>query len=265
MSACAQKREKKTLLFAAPCFSSTLRSPLLFATSPLCSTIKIRIIYIYISSTQQQTLFLKKTHFPFFVSLLHIYNDIGNKDEGAFFLKMGLLPPFIGAIIFCVVQFIVFLFVLVGTPTAQLTSKSTQACWTLFGAKSRCSNSKRSATGVEAFGCAHRRNNMNGGAAFAIISIFTTLAALVFGVLMLLRIPCAVLIPLILTCLSVLTILICWACVAGVHTTNMCSNSVANIFLNPRSASYGAGFGLMVTAWCLQIVNVVVLVLVSFF
>ncbi|KPA79186.1 amastin-like surface protein-like protein [Leptomonas pyrrhocoris] len=178
---------------------------------------------------------------------------------------MGLLPPFVGAVIFCALQFTVFLFVLVSTPIDQLKFKGSDACWTFFGAKIKCSNAKRSATGIEAFGCAHRRNNMNGGAAFAIFSICTTLAALVFGILMLLRIPCAVLIPLILTCLSVLTILISWACVAGVYSERMCSTSTSNGVKASAFMDYGAGFGLMVTAWCLQIINVVVLVLVSFF
>jgi hypothetical protein len=177
---------------------------------------------------------------------------------------MGLLPPFIGAIIFCVLQFIVFLFVLVSTPIDQLKYKSTSGCWTFFGYKSRCSNTKLSATGTAAFGCAHRRDNMNGGAAFAIISIFTTLAAFIFGLLMLLHIACAVLIPLLLTCLSVVTILISWACIAGVYTERMCGDSLIATKMSDFM-DYGAGFGLMVTAWCLQIVNVVVLVLVSFF
>ncbi|KPI82786.1 amastin-like surface protein-like protein [Leptomonas seymouri] len=178
---------------------------------------------------------------------------------------MGLIPPFIGAIIFTALQFIVLLFVVVSTPIDQLKSKSTSGCWTFWGAKSRCKNTDHSATGTQAFGCAHRRNNMSGGGAFAIISILTTLTAFIFGVLMLLRIPCAVIIPLFLTCLSVVTILISWACIVGVYTERMCSTEGSKGTKMSDFMDYGAGFGLMVAAWCFQVINVVVLVLVSFF
>ena len=142
---------------------------------------------------------------------------IQNKKKRHTRSKMGLLPPFVGAIIFCILQFIVFLFVLVSTPIDQLKSRHSDECWTFFGSKKRCSDAKRQSTGTAAFGCVHRRDNMSAGGAFAIISIFSTLAAFVFGVLMLVRIPCAVLIPLLLTCFSVVTILISWACIAGVY------------------------------------------------
>ncbi|KAK7199375.1 amastin-like surface protein-like protein [Novymonas esmeraldas] len=171
---------------------------------------------------------------------------------------MGLIPPFIGAVVFTVLQFIVFLFVIVATPVAQFDPKSGSGCWTLFGFKNSCGSPGLDRTGTAAFGCVQRRNNMNGGAAFAIISIFTTLVALVFGVLMLLRISCAVFLPLLFTCLSVITILISWACVAGAYSIKMC-----NVYFY-NGVNYGAGFGLMVTAWCLQVINVVVLVVLSF-
>ncbi|CAJ1025785.1 Amastin surface glycoprotein, putative [Leishmania lindenbergi] len=172
---------------------------------------------------------------------------------------MSTLHPLIGAIISTALQFLVFLFVLVATPISQFESVMGPGCFTLFGFKSHCSSLSVDTTGTAAFGCAQRRNNMNGGAVFAIISLFTTLAALVLVVMLLLRIPCTVPFALLFAALSVFTILISWACVAGAFTIKMCGDRWSNFAMK-----YGPGFGLMVTAWCLQIANVVVLSIISF-
>ncbi|CBZ27455.1 amastin-like surface protein-like protein [Leishmania mexicana MHOM/GT/2001/U1103] len=174
---------------------------------------------------------------------------------------MGLLPPFIGALLFTAIQFLVLLFVVIATPIAQIESTINELCFTFWGSKSVCSRLHYSAKGKGAFGnCRQRLNNMNGGAAFAIISIFTTLVALIFGVLMIFRLTCAVILPLIFTCISIFTIFISWACVAGAYTIKMCGVKWSNLAL-----VYGPGFKLMIAAWCLQIINVAVLVLISFF
>lgn len=174
---------------------------------------------------------------------------------------MGMISSFVGGIIFTAIQAIVFLFVLVATPTSQFNARGGGGCFTLWGYKLDCGSTKYNARGTAAFGCGHRRNNMNGGAAFAIFSIFTTLVALIFGVLMICRIPCSFIIPLVFTILSVATILVSWACVAGVYTTNMCSGTLSYGKFSSWT-TYGAGFGLMVTAWCLEVIAVVVLLVV---
>ncbi|CAG9574596.1 amastin-like surface protein-like protein [Leishmania major strain Friedlin] len=171
---------------------------------------------------------------------------------------MGTLRTFIGVTIAAVLQLAVFLFVIVATPISQFDVKNGSGCYTFIGYKTECSLSAVSATGTAAFGCKQRRDSMGSGAAFAIISILTTLAALVFIALMLLRIPCAVFPPLLFTCLSVFTILISWACVASVYSIRMCNDPFY------RFVHYGPGFGLMVTAWCLQVINVVVLFMLFF-
>ncbi|CAG9574597.1 amastin-like surface protein-like protein [Leishmania major strain Friedlin] len=174
---------------------------------------------------------------------------------------MGLLPPFVGALLFTVIQFLVLLFVVISVPISQIDSKRSRACYTFWGMKSDCRKVHYTAKGKSAFGnCRQRLNNMSSGAAFAIISIFTTLVALVFGILMLIRISCAVVFPLIFTCISIFTILVSWACVAGAYTIKMCGVKWCSF-----AFEYGPGFGLMVTAWFLQIANVLVLVLISFF
>ncbi|CAJ1043374.1 putative Amastin surface glycoprotein [Leishmania shawi] len=159
---------------------------------------------------------------------------------------MSALHPLIGAIISMALQFLVFLFVLVAIPISQFESVLGPGCFTFFGFKSHCSSLSVDTTGTAAFGCAQRRNNMNGGAVFAIISLFTTLAALVLAVMLLLRIPCMTPFALLFAGLSVFTILISWACVAGAFTIKMCGDRWSNFAMK-----YGPGFGLMVTAWCL--------------
>ncbi|CAM42334.1 amastin-like surface protein-like protein [Leishmania braziliensis MHOM/BR/75/M2904] len=173
---------------------------------------------------------------------------------------MGLLPPFVGALLFSAIQFLVLLFVVIATPISQIDSMTSKMCYTLWGSKSDCSKVGYTGRGKMAFGgCGQRVNNMNGGAAFAIISILTTLVALFFGIMMLIRVSCPVILPLFFTSVSVVTILISWACVAGAFTIKMCGDRWSNFAMK-----YGPGFGLMVTAWCLQIANVVVLSIISF-
>lgn len=171
---------------------------------------------------------------------------------------MGLIPSFTGSVIYTVLQFIVFLFVFIATPISQLDSISSAGCYTLFGYKADCSSSHYNARGTSAFGCVARRDSMNSGAAFAIISIFVTLGALIFGLLMLLRIPCAVCIPMILTAISTITITISWACVAGVHERVICG------WRWGYTTHYGPGFGLMVTAFCLEFINLILLLVMTF-
>ncbi|CAM42335.1 amastin-like surface protein-like protein [Leishmania braziliensis MHOM/BR/75/M2904] len=174
---------------------------------------------------------------------------------------MGLLPPFVGALLFSAIQFLVLLFVVIATPISQIDSMTSKMCYTLWGSKSDCSKVGYTGRGKMAFGgCGQRVNNMNGGAAFAIISILTTLVALFFGIMMLIRVSCPVILPLFFTSVSVVTILISWACVAGAFTIKMCGMKWSKFALK-----YGPGFWLMIAAMCLQVLNVLVLVFISFF
>ncbi|EPY38974.1 amastin-like surface protein-like protein [Angomonas deanei] len=99
---------------------------------------------------------------------------------------------------------------------------------------------------------------MNAGAAFAIISIFVTLVALIFGIFMIVKIKCAVFIPLVLVAVSLVTILIAWACPASMKTSSICGWKWDYMH-------YGAGFGLMVTAWVLELLNLVFLIILACF
>lgn len=180
---------------------------------------------------------------------------------------MSLIPGFLGSVVFAIVQFLVFLFVLISTPLEHFVAKGNwgngSGCFTMFGYQNSCRGSYTS-KGTEAWGCVKRRDNMNAAGAFAIISIITTLAALVFGILMVIRIPCAVLFPVVLVLVSVLTILISWGCVAAVYGQNMCKGNAAVGAAFKFFTSYGPGFGLMVTAWCFEVVNLILIILLAF-
>ncbi|CAD2219866.1 amastin-like surface protein-like protein [Angomonas deanei] len=181
---------------------------------------------------------------------------------------MGVLSGVIAGIIYTILQAIVFIFVLVATPIDMFKPKNNNfwitipgwspagrgSCYTMWGYKTDCSSTKYTSKGTAAFGCGRRRNNMNGAAAFAIISIFLTLVALVFGILLICKCLGAI-VPLILSIIAMVTILISWACVAGVYTQGFCGG-------NPYKTNmkYGAGFGLLVTAWCLEVILVIFLI-----
>lgn len=176
---------------------------------------------------------------------------------------MGGTPSLIGAFIFTALQAIVFLFVVIATPIAMFRGYWGPGCYTLWGAKADCGSTKYIARGIDAFGCGQRRNNMNGGAAFAIVSIVTTLVALICGVSILCKSPCSTLITIIFTALSVATILIAWACVAGVYNNIMCGRNGVPGTRFGYYLRYGAGFDLLVTAWCVEVVNLVILIVIS--
>lgn len=175
---------------------------------------------------------------------------------------MRPIARFIGLIVFAVIQACVFALVLVATALAQFEEKPTigAGCYTLFAYKERCRQLRASRTGTDAFVCAERRNYMVVSAVFAVLSILITLASTVFGVLMVLRIPCAVLFPLVLTYIASGTILVSWACMAVVYNRQMCATSKAF----KVTVRYAAGFGSLVTASCLQLIDLVLLCVLVF-
>lgn len=149
---------------------------------------------------------------------------------------------------------------------------TTPTCLTMWGAKAKCSCGNYIGTGKAAFGCATRRNNMNGAAAFAVFSLALLLTILVLSGLTIaggLRIPTMV--PPILSAVATATLLVSWACVAGVYSIHMCKvdleslldgdlTSTADAYdgkLMNMGFQFGAGFGLLVTGWVLQVFHCV--------
>lgn len=151
-----------------------------------------------------------------------------------------------------VTHFLIFFFVVIATPVDVFKARSgasVSGCASLFGWK------KCGAHGVSSgFKCGIK-SNMGGAAAFAIISIFVTLAGFVLLLLSTLDIFKRPLIVLIVDGVACLTMLISWGCVAGAYNQGNCAtlpyNSVS------YSYSYAGSFGLMVTAWVLEVLAIV--------
>lgn len=171
----------------------------------------------------------------------------------------------VGSIIFTVIELLVLAFCVIGTPIAQFKPKwgGYKGCLTLWGAKNNCGSTKYNARKEFAFGCAQRKNNMTGAAVFAIVSIVVTFVLVIFGLLVVLNMCTSFLLPLILSLLATATLLVCWACVAGVYNNSMCTSCTpsATCFspgkLKNMGYKYGAGFILILIAWCLQVINCV--------
>ncbi|ORC86593.1 amastin-like surface protein-like protein [Trypanosoma theileri] len=160
---------------------------------------------------------------------------------------LGLIP--------LVVEAIVFLFVLIATPLEmfRLDVLGGDSCITLWGAR-KCSSTKYSS---RSFQCDRQRNTMRAGAAFAIISIFFTLVC-VFMIFLKDTIKIGSFVAKVCAIVSVCTILIAWATAAGVYHQKMCKILLFELPSYKNDGwKLGAGFGLMVTAWCLQVINAV--------
>lgn len=151
-----------------------------------------------------------------------------------------------------ITHFLIFLFVLIATPIDVFKARKNanfSGCASLFGWK------KCGAHGVASgFKCGIK-SNMGGAAAFAIISIFVTLAGFILLLLSTFDIFKRPLIVLVVDGVACLTMLISWGCVAGVYNQGTCVTlpygSVS------YSYSYAGSFGLMVTAWVFEVLAIV--------
>lgn len=155
-------------------------------------------------------------------------------------------------LVLVVLHFLVFLFVLIATPLDVFKARQNSQfhdCASMFGWKPCGARSV-----VDGFHCGIS-GNMNGAAAFAIISIFVTMASFVLLMLSTFDVFKKSLIVLIVDGVGCLTILVSWGCVAGAYNLGTCvALPYSNISYN---YAYGPSFGLMVTAWVLEILAIV--------
>lgn len=169
--------------------------------------------------------------------------------------KNKLVDEKIATFVYIVVECVVFLFALIATPIAQFKLEGfATMCITMWGLKLKCDSTKYDARGADAFGCDQAKNNMAAAAAFSILSIVVLLAAIAWGFLLILQKVSFKWIRPILALVATVFLLICWACVAGVYTSKMCEAADFEKYSYKEFGyRYGAGFGLMVTAWVLQL------------
>ncbi|KEG08650.1 amastin-like surface protein-like protein [Trypanosoma grayi] len=162
-------------------------------------------------------------------------------------------------LIFLILQAIVFLFVVIATPLAVYRSPLTNACYTMWGYKLNCDS-----TSVQAsWSCNQQRDTMRAAAAFSIISIFFSLISTALAALSLFcNMRLSNMILFVLSVLIVFTLMVCWACIAHVHDANVCSPISGGSI--GRFYGYGAGFGLLVTSWVVQILASILAGLMTF-
>ncbi|CAJ1013942.1 putative Amastin surface glycoprotein [Leishmania utingensis] len=165
-------------------------------------------------------------------------------------------------LLYAVLQFIAFLFVLVATPLDMLYDKNgsrfdNRPCVTLWGAKDECYGLTYEMTSDEAWNvCPVRRNRFRAAQAFAIISIFVYGLAAVLGFILLwccshLRFVC-----LALNVTGIVTVGFVWASILVTYYKTEFPCLRENLY-----TVLGSGFVLLVMAWCLDIINIVLLLL----
>nr|CAJ2471900.1 unnamed protein product [Leishmania braziliensis] len=169
-------------------------------------------------------------------------------------LNMALL-------VYAVLQFFAFLFVLVATPIDMFLQFPDppifHACFTLWGFKDHCNSVSYYASLNDLWDfCPRRLRLFRAAGVLAIISIFIFAAAFVLGVSMLfccfwLRFVC-----LGLNIVGAVTLGFVW--VAMVVT--FLREDTINCEAMKEGTVYGAGFALFITAWVLDIINILVLV-----
>lgn len=174
-----------------------------------------------------------------------MYYRVGERLSS--FRLMQYLP-----LILATMHFLTFLFVLVATPLDVFQARNdaiTGECASMFGWK-RCG----SHAVTRSFVCGIK-GTMEAAAAFAIISIFVTLTTFLLYTLTIINVFKKPLVLLALDAAACLTILISWACVAGAYNEGTCLGLPENSVY--YSFRYGGAFGLMVTAWVLQMIALV--------
>lgn len=178
----------------------------------------------------------------------------------------GFIDGKTAAIVYLVAEFIIFALTVIATPIAQFKPKdSSSMCITMWGYKVKCSSTQYNAKGIAAFGCGQRKNNMTAAAVFSIASIVVLLLAVIWGLLLLLRMMRSYLIPGVLTLLATAFLLICWACIAGVYSIRMCKDGDGSKHsYKDGNLKYGAGFIMLVLAWVLQVLTCVFVFILMF-
>ncbi|CAC9536358.1 Amastin_surface_glycoprotein_-_putative [Leishmania infantum] len=189
-------------------------------------------------------------------TLASLYQKVRPRVERAEWRVTGL--------VYAILQFIAFFFVLVATPIDMFLLKEAYrghkraACYTLWGVKNNCTDLTITASYDNLWKhCLGRRDRFRAAQAFAVISIFVYGTAFVLGLVALCCCACLRWVCLALNVAGIATLCIVWA--SMVVTFNKDEGFTCPPFRD--FFSYGAGFALLVVAWCLDIINVGLLLL----
>ncbi|CAJ1992393.1 Amastin surface glycoprotein [Leishmania donovani] len=168
----------------------------------------------------------------------------------------------IGMFLYAILQFIAFLFVVVATPIdiflEVIEGTQTDGCLTLWGFKRNCSSTAYLVKSDELWAnCMGRRNRFRAAQAFAVISIFVYGTAFVLGLIALCCCACLRWVCLALNVAGIATLCIVWASMVVTFNKDEGEDCPA---LNVIT-KIGVGLILLVVAWCLDIINIALLLL----
>ncbi|CAJ1018460.1 Amastin surface glycoprotein, putative [Leishmania lindenbergi] len=165
-------------------------------------------------------------------------------------------------LLYAVLQFIAFLFVLVGTPLDMFHLRSggrfgNTPCITLWGLNEECYTSRNDISlDTLWMDCPSRRDRFRVAQVFAIISIFVYGLAALLGFILLCCCSCLRWVCLALNIAGIATLCVVWASMVRTY------EKADGFCVREKLVSFfGVGFSLLVMAWCLDITNIAFLLL----
>jgi len=150
----------------------------------------------------------------------------------------------------------------VGTPLAQFKSTVNDSCITLWGIKTSCTQNDYTikTADMDSVTCTALTSRLKAGEAFSIISIFFEAVVLTLTIVgfatkqNVLRWVSGA-----LGIFAVAALIITWSPVAAIYNQDICGTGALSA---SGAYNYGAGFGLIVTSFCVMVVgSVAILVL----
>ncbi|AYU82524.1 amastin-like surface protein, putative [Leishmania donovani] len=167
-------------------------------------------------------------------------------------------------ILYVVLQFVAFLLLLVGTPLdmfrkTKLTGYGTVKCITLWGVKENCASLDYDLTIYLFFSsCETRTALFRIAQSFAVISVLVYGAAFSLGFAMLFWCHFLRLVCLVLNVVGAITLCVVWAIVVTVFHR---MDGPLCVSLRDFHFVFGTGFFFLVLAWCLDTLNIIILLL----
>jgi hypothetical protein len=158
------------------------------------------------------------------------------------------------------ILFLSTVFVVVSIPTSQLDMAG-KSCFTYWGFKDDCDSATYTYT-RPVYPCSEIRSHLGAGAAFSIITLViyvVNFTATIIAVCCLKESPHKIsltsrVVVGTVGLLTVVTQVISWAVIAGIHSSHYC--------LEKGVLAFGVGFGLNLTSWILNFLGVIVVVAV---
>ncbi|KPI85575.1 amastin-like protein [Leptomonas seymouri] len=200
---------------------------------------------------------------------------------------MGCAPCRVGLVIYCILQLIAFLFILVGTPIDQFRLSSQEMfsntpCLTLWGWKQKCNSATYDTrTNTLWSSCPNRKDRFRAAEALSIIAIGLSLIACILGFVMLCCCRCLRWLTLILNLLATGVACAVVALMIDAYYNNHDSPTVTDelatnitcgalredailkgeVGSGKAHFKFGAGFALFIVGWGLCFINIIFLMM----